>query len=177
MQYVKLISETQIQYPPTNFITEDGTTIFNFDKNENILKEYGYKELVTVEREAGRSYKVTYEETDSQVKEILEDITEEIEREAEEARKQAILQLSLTKREIFLALYHDKGITPEQIRTQITNTEALIEFDYAERYYRGNPLINTIGTTLGYSEEDLDYLFQNGELPVHEELEEEPEEN
>lgn len=166
MQYVKYISTTQIQYPPTNYITEDGATILNFDKNIEAIIANGYKEFVIAEREAGRSYKITYEETETQVREVLEDVTEEIEREAEEARKQAILQLSLTKREVFLALYKDKGITPEQIRAQISNEEALIEFDYAERYYRGNPLINNIGAALGYSSDDLDYLFQNGEFPV-----------
>ena len=87
------------------------------------------------------------------------------EEEIAEMEQQRIASLALTKREVFLALYHDKGITPEQLRSQITTTEALIEFDYAERYYRGNPLINLIGATLGYSEEDLDYLFENKELP------------
>lgn len=82
--------------------------------------------------------------------------------------------LSLTKREVFLALYKDKGITPEQLRSQITDTEALIEFDYAESYFRGNPLIDKIGIMLGYSTEDLDHLFETGILP---EKVEEPEEN
>jgi hypothetical protein len=74
-------------------------------------------------------------------------------------------QLSLTKREVFLALYNDKGITPEQLKSQIQNPQALIEFEYATDYYRGNPLIDTIGQMLGYTTEQLDYLFENGELP------------
>ena len=51
--------------------------------------------------------------------------------EQEEAEKERarINMLSLTKREVFLALYRDKGITPEQLRAQIQDTEALIEFD------------------------------------------------
>lgn len=76
--------------------------------------------------------------------------------------------LSLTKREVFLALYKDKGLTPEQLRSKITDPEALIEFDYANDYYRGNPLINKIGEMLGYTIEDLDYLFENKELPAKE---------
>lgn len=88
--------------------------------------------------------------------------------EEEQAQKerQRLNNLSLTKREVFLALYKDKGITPEQIKAQITNSEALIEFEYANDYYRGNPLINQIGETLGYSSDDLDYLFENKELPA-----------
>lgn len=83
--------------------------------------------------------------------------------------RERIAQLSLTKREVFLALYRDKGITPEQIKAQITNPEALIEFEYAGDYYRGNPLIDLIGQTLGYTSEELDYLFENKELPPKEE--------
>ena len=87
--------------------------------------------------------------------------------EEEEAQKERerINMLSLTKRDVFLALYKDKGITPEQIKAQIQNPEALIEFEYASNYFRGNPLIDVIGQTLGYSSEDLDYLFEHKELP------------
>lgn len=79
-----------------------------------------------------------------------------------------LAKLSLTKREVFLALYRNKGITPEQIKAQITNPEVLIEFEYATDYFRGNPLINQIGLMLGYSTEDLDYLFEHKELPTGE---------
>ncbi len=85
--------------------------------------------------------------------------------EKENRSKEYINQLSLTKREVFLALYKDKKITPEQIKAQIQNPEALIEFEYANDYFRGNPLIDLIGKTLGYTSEDLDYLFVNKELP------------
>lgn len=88
--------------------------------------------------------------------------------EEEQAQKERerLDMLSLTKREVFLALYKDKGLIPEQIRGSITDTEALIEFDYANEYYRGNPLINAIGNQLGYTVEELDYLFENKELPT-----------
>lgn len=79
--------------------------------------------------------------------------------------RERLNMLSLTKRDVFLALYKDKGITPEQIKAQIQNPEALIEFEYASNYFRGNPLIDVIGQTLGYSSEDLDYLFEHKELP------------
>ena len=93
---------------------------------------------------------------------IVREKTEE-EKEAEE--RERISKLSLTKREVFLALYKDKGITPEQIKAQITNPEALIEFEYAGDYYRGNPLIDAIGSMLGYTSAQLDYLFEYKELP------------
>lgn len=82
--------------------------------------------------------------------------------EEKEALKEAerIAKLKLTKREVFLALYKDCGVTPEQIKSGITDNEALIEFEYANEYYRGNPLIDIIGNSLGYSKEELDYLFE-----------------
>jgi len=86
--------------------------------------------------------------------------------EEEKARKERerLDKLSLTKREVFLALYNDKGITPEAIKGYIKDPASLIEFEYANDYYRGNPLINAIGQALGYSSEQLDYLFENKEF-------------
>lgn len=92
-----------------------------------------------------------------EIKEIPEPTPEE--------RRAMLDLLSLTKREVFLALYKDKGITPEQLKAQITDPEALIEFEYASDYFRGNPLINQIGMMLGYSSDDLDYLFEHKQLP------------
>ena len=79
--------------------------------------------------------------------------------EIAEQERQRINMLSLTKREVFLALYRDKGITPDQLKAQIQDVEALIEFEYAESYFRGNPLINSIGAMLGYTSEQ--FVFKN----------------
>jgi hypothetical protein len=87
------------------------------------------------------------------------------EEEYERQEREQIAKLSLTKREVFLALYRAKGLTPEMIRAQITGTEALIEFDYATEYFRFNPLINQIGAMLGFTPEQIDYLFIHKELP------------
>ena len=100
--------------------------------------------------------------------------------EEEQAQKERerINQLSLTKREVFLALLNDKNITPDMIRAQIQSPQALIEFDYANDYFRGNPLIESIGGMLGYSSDDLDYLFEHKEFPpktVEQEQEQEQE--
>ena len=95
-----------------------------------------------------------------------EDIVSDPDYEEKQAQKERerINMLSLTKREVFLALYKDKGITPEQIKTQITSPEALIEFEYANEYFRGNPLIDAIGQSLGYTSEQMDELFINKEF-------------
>ena len=75
--------------------------------------------------------------------------------------QERIAKLKLSKREVFLALYRDKGITPEDIKNSITDPIVLIEFEYANDYFRGNPLIDLIGKSFGYSKEALDYLFEN----------------
>ena len=98
------------------------------------------------------------------VKEIVEYL--QIVDYTEEEKREMLNLKSLTKREVFLALYRDKGITPEQLKSQITNAEALIEFEYANDYFRGNPLINQIGQMLVYTTDDLDYLFEHKELPT-----------
>ena len=90
------------------------------------------------------------------------------EEEKAQKERERLNMLSLTKREVFLALYKDKGITPEQIKAQIQDPQALIEFEYANDYFRGNPLISQIGQMLGYSNDDLDYLFEYKELPLSE---------
>lgn len=88
----------------------------------------------------------------------------DFENEEQTKERDRLNHLSLTKREVFLALYRDKGLTPEMIRSQIKDPEALIEFDYANEYFRGNPLIEKIGIMLGYTTEQLDNLFENGKL-------------
>lgn len=88
--------------------------------------------------------------------------TDDYKSKQSQAERERLNLLSLTKREVFLALYKDKGLTPEEIRGSISDTEALIEFDYANEYYRGNPLIEQLGNQLGYTTAELDYLFENG---------------
>lgn len=82
--------------------------------------------------------------------------------EAEKAQKEAerVAKLSLTKREVFLGLYEAKGVTPEQIKAQITEPAALIEFEYANDYFRGNPLIDSVGAVLGITPAQLDCFFE-----------------
>lgn len=100
----------------------------------------------------------------------------QFEKEENERKKEKTAKLSLTKREVFLAIYKDKGLTPEDLKEQLKNyasdlssenfdiTSAFIEFDYANEYYRGNPLIEQIGNMIGYTKEQLDYLFEHKEF-------------
>jgi len=85
------------------------------------------------------------------------------EEKQKQAEKERIAKLSLTKREVFLGLYQAKQITPDMIKAQITDPAVLIEFEYANDYYRGNPLIDVIGNTLGITSEQLDKFFETND--------------
>lgn len=70
--------------------------------------------------------------------------------------------LALTRCDVLKALYQAKGITPNDIKALLKdNVEALIELEYAQNFYRGHPIIKSIGEQLGFTSDDLDYLFEN----------------
>ena len=125
-----------------------------------LLKPYTEQDRLNFIIEQNR--KLNYEIRETEVALEAWGYTEE---ELAELERERISKLSLTKREVFLALLDDKGITPAQLRSQITDERALIEFDYANDYFRGNPLIDGIGQMLGYTSEQLDYLFEHKEFP------------
>lgn len=86
--------------------------------------------------------------------------------------KERIAMLSLTRGDVFRGLLQAKQITRAQIRTMIENNEtlsiiekemALIDFDEALNFYRGNALIDTLGLTLGITSEQLDKFFETGD--------------
>ena len=90
---------------------------------------------------------------------VVEKTSEDLDKE----EKEQIAKLKLTKREVFLALYQAKGITPDMIKAKIIDPLALIEFEYANDYFRGNPLIDEIGKTLGLTTIQLDKFFETND--------------
>lgn len=105
-------------------------------------------------------------------------IDPEYEAKQAQKEKERIGNLKLTKREVFLGLFQAKGVTPDMLKAQITDPQALIEFEYANDYYRGNPLIDIVGATLGITPEQLDKFFDTNDFtyllpPVVEEMTEE----
>lgn len=94
------------------------------------------------------------------------EINEEYEAEQAEKERQRLNLLNLTKADVLLALYQDKGITPEDIKAMLKdNVPALIKFDYASSYYRGDEVVNALGLALGYTTEQMDYLYENKAFP------------
>lgn len=101
----------------------------------------------------------------------LVDITP-TEEELAQQEKERIAMLSLTRGDVFRGLLLAKGVTRAQLRAMIENNEnlteveremALIDFDEALNFYRGNALIDTVGLALGITGEQLDKFFETND--------------
>lgn len=95
------------------------------------------------------------------------------EKEREEKERKRILMLSLTAADVERAIYKAKGMDFEDILEFVKanppkglDIKALKIELKANSFYRGNPYVEQIGALLGYSTADIDYLFQNKELPL-----------
>lgn len=165
-KYAKLITETQIEFAPKN-----KGEILNYNLNvEQMLKD-GYKPFIEANKEIGKSYNFSYEETESEIKEIItEIIPEPIDEEAE--RRKYLDSLKLSCCDVEHALYQARGIDFDDLKEIIKEKAPSIDIkDIGIELKRGtfdrnNPYINQIGTLLGYSQDDLDYLFENKKLPI-----------
>lgn len=115
------------------------------------------------------------------------DNTEEYEQEQAQKERERINMLSLTAADVERAIYKDKGMDfedviemvrsleeqrnsnedesaiPPNIQTSIDLKALKIELK-ANNFYRGNPYVEEIGSLLGYSSDELDYLFENGKF-------------
>lgn len=103
------------------------------------------------------------------------DNSEEYQKEQAQEKAERIAMLKLTRGDVFRGLLLAKGITREQLRLQLeampTTTQedvvkrelALIDFDEALDFYRGNTLIDTVGLALGLTTEQLDKFFETND--------------
>lgn len=93
--------------------------------------------------------------------------------EEEQAQKERnrLDMLSLTSADVERAIYKAKGMDFDDILNLVQDSPDIdlkalkIELK-ANNFYRGNPYIEQVGSMLGYSSNDLDYLFENKELPT-----------
>jgi hypothetical protein len=89
--------------------------------------------------------------------------------EQEREEKERVAMLSLTRGDVFRGLLQAKGVTRSQLRamietnpqlTEVQKEMALIDFDEALNFYRGNALIDTVGLALGITPYQLDKFFE-----------------
>ena len=107
------------------------------------------------------------EETDTQLQALGYTEEEQAQKELER-----IALLSLTRGDVFRGLLQAKGVTRAQLRAMIETNEALtevqremalIDFDEALNFYRGNALIDTVGLALGITSGQLDKFFEKND--------------
>ena len=99
----------------------------------------------------------------------------ETEEEKQAKEQERIAMLKLTRGDVFRGLLQAKGITRAMLRATIeampetTQEEmlikemALIDFDEALDFYRGNALIDTVGLQLGITKKQLDEFFETND--------------
>lgn len=97
------------------------------------------------------------------------------EEEKQAKEQERIAMLKLTRGDVFRGLLQAKGITramlratieamPEETQEQALIKEmALIDFDEALDFYRGNALIDTVGLQLGITKKQLDEFFETND--------------
>jgi len=97
------------------------------------------------------------------------------EEEKQQEENQRIAMLSLTRGDVFRALLKAKGITRAMLKSNLElmseNTPeeklakemALIDFEEALEFYRGNALIDTIGNQFGITSKQLDEFFETND--------------
>lgn len=89
-----------------------------------------------------------------------------------QAEAERIARLSLTRGDVFRGLLLARGVTRLQLRgmieaneqlTEVQKEMALIDFDEALNFYRGNALIDTVGLALGIEPAQLDCFFETND--------------
>ena len=92
------------------------------------------------------------------------------EEELSEQEAERIAKLFLTGADVERGIYKAKGMDFDDILAFVTanppeglDIKALKIELKANNFYRGNPYVDAIGTLLGFTKEQLDKFFENGE--------------
>ena len=180
MSWQEVEEEIQVEVEPAEYETveipavydvvqvpvldESGAPVLDDEGNQTYREEQ--IEIEPARTEDRLVKEAVYETQTITVKRYIPVINPNYEAEQAQKERERLNMLNLTKADVLLALYQDKGITPEDIKTMLKdNTPALIKFDYASSYYRGDEVVNALGLTLGYTTEEMDYLFENKSFP------------
>lgn len=91
----------------------------------------------------------------------------ETEEEKQKAEQERIAMLSLTSADVERGIYKAKGMDFEDVieyakQFGVNVKELKIELK-ANNFYRGNPYVDSIGTLLGFTKEQLDAFFETND--------------
>ena len=101
------------------------------------------------------------------------------EEEQKRKRRQMLDSLTLTPADVERALYKAKGMDFEDLKALIAQQLPMVDLKglaiefRAKDFFRGAVangmrLFDVVGNLLGYTPDDIDYLFENKELPTQE---------
>jgi len=164
MKYAKLNKDGGIEFAPVN-----KGSIINYNLNIEEMTKDGYKPFIKAETENGKAYTFRYEETKTAVKEIAEEVKPDPEAEAR-ARREYLDNLTMTSADVERAIYKALKMDFDDVKALLQKFPEIdikaigIELR-AGTFYRRHPFIDKIGALLGYTADDMDYLFENKELP------------
>ena len=144
---------------------------FTIEKCEK-FNQYCKENNKRIEQIGDKRYALDYNEivVDGQIV-----INENYEAEQQQIERERIAHLSLTRGDVFRGLLLARGVTRLMLRGMIETNEqftevqkemALIDFDEALNFYRGNALIDTVGLALGIEAEQLDKFFEANDYTV-----------
>lgn len=125
-------------------------------------------ENIEVTQEVYNLYSKTPDKYIYQNGEIIENPNYEAEQALKERKR--LDMLTLTAADVERAIYKAKGMDFDDI-IELVKDNPMIDLKAlkielkANNFYRKNPYINQVGSLLGYTSKDLDYLFVNKFLP------------
>ena len=140
---------------------ETGECCVGLGTNDEFYKEIGMKLLEVKQSDVDNQWYLS---------ERCPDKTEE---EKEQQERERLNMLSLTAADVERAIYKSKGMDFDDI-IEFVKSNAPEDIDIkalkielkANNFYRGNSYVEQIGALLGYNSDELDYLFENKELPA-----------
>jgi len=152
--------------PPVIDTTSSATGVYYRKNIEETTDGDGNTLYTYDEIKMPNNYRYPIQDPEIYAAKLEEIITEENQKEREYCDT-----LTLTPADVERALYKAKGMDFEDLKKMVKDnpqidTKALGIELRANLFYRGNVYINQVGALLGYSSEDMDYLFKNKELPA-----------
>ena len=140
-----------------------------FDENKKAFAYEIENSICSIEDELWLQYAGTdkWDIVDGEFVDITE--TEEYKAKKAEQEQQRIAMLSLTGADVERGIYKAKGMDFEDIIAYVKQLQpdgldikALKIELKANNFYRGNPYVDAVGTLLGFTKEQLDKFFEDG---------------
>ena len=138
------------------------------EQKENFIVEYNHNQNLTIEETEQALFAL--EPWEKLVDGEVVDNTQEYEAEKVKQEAERIAMLKLTAADVERGIYKAKGMDFEDIVEYLKiypqeglDIKALKIELRANHFYRGNPYVNAIGALLGFTSEQLDKFFEDGD--------------